>query len=365
VDGKFAKEIVFPLNFSGSTRFGVSAFNEDRVRSLESTCEPLGPGQQGGLVPPRTLHVLAVGIQQYQNPQFSLQFPEADVKLLEESLEKPDSAWAAMRQSLFQWQNSHFLANAQTSFADTPTPEVPVRTHLVQLLSKGASRQGILDALREMVKEVQPQDILIIYYSGHGIHYQGVGVHDQDHYYLLPYDMGIKGSPLDVKNAAIRAAASTLISEADIEQELRGATFAAGALILDSCESGQALEGGQLRGPLNGNGLGYLAYEKGLDILAAAESMKPATELQELGNSLLTYALFKEGLSERRADIGPQDGAIDLEELLVYASRRVPSLQQEKKPGTPLGSLQRPQFLPRRIEQSFSVVLDFNAQAAP
>jgi WD40 repeat protein len=365
-DGKFANEIVLPLNFSGSTRFGVSAFNEDRVRSLESTCEPLGPGQQGGLVPPRTLHVLAVGIQQYQNPQFSLQFPEADVKLLDESLEKPDSAWAAMRQSLFQWQSSHFLANIQTSFADTPAPEVPVHTHLVQLLSKEASRQGILDALREMVKEVQPQDVLIIYYSGHGIHYRRDGVQDQDqdHYYLLPYDMSIKGSPFDVKNAAIRAAASTLISEADIEQELRGATFAAGALILDSCESGQALEGGQLRGPFNGNGLGYLAYEKGLDILAAAESMRPAMELQELGNSLLTYALFKEGLRERRADIGPQDGRIDLEELLVYAARRVPSLQQEKKPGTPLGALQRPQFLPRRIEQTFSVVLDFNAQAA-
>jgi WD40 repeat protein len=366
VNGKFVKELVIPLNFSGSTRFGVSAFNKDGVRSLESSCEPSGQGP-GGLVPPRTLHVLAIGIQQYQNRQFSLQFPEEDVKLVEEQVNKPDSAWTTLRQVLSQWQTNQFMVNMQNSFADSPPPEVPVRTHFVRLLSASATREGILEALREMVKEVQPQDILMIYYSGHGIHYRGDevrDVHDQDHYYLLPYDMAIQGSPFEVTMPAIRAAASTLISDADIEKELRGVNFAAGALILDSCESGQAIAGGQLRGPLDGNGLGYLAYEKGFDVLAASESVRPAAELQELGNSLLTYALFKEGLAERHADVDPRDGRIDLQELLAYASRRVPELQQEKKPNTPPASLQRPEFLRRRIEQSFSVVLDFNAQAA-
>ncbi len=74
-------------------------------------------------------------------------------------------------------------------------------------------------------------------------------------------------------------------------------------LIIDACNSGQALEAEEKRrGPMNSKGLAQLAYEKGMYILTAAQSFQAALEAAQLGHGLLTYALVEEGLktSSRR-----------------------------------------------------------------
>ena len=102
-------------------------------------------------------------------------------------------------------------------------------------------------------------------------------------------------------------------------------------LVIDACNSGQALEADEKRrGPMNSKGLAQLAYEKGMYILAAAQSYQAALEADELGHGLLTYALIEEGLKKAAADQAPKDGLVFLREWFDYATTRVPQLQMQK-----------------------------------
>jgi uncharacterized caspase-like protein len=93
-------------------------------------------------------------------------------------------------------------------------------------------------------------------------------------------------------------------------------------LIIDACQSGQALEAEEKRrGPMNSRGLAQLAYEKGMYILAAAQSFQAALEFGRLGHGLLTYVLIEEGLKKLGADTSPKDGQVTAEEWLDYATQ--------------------------------------------
>ena len=85
--------------------------------------------------------------------------------------------------------------------------------------------------------------------------------------------------------------------------------------VIDACNSGQALEAEEKRrGPMNSKGLAQLAYEKGMYILTAAQSLHEAKEATQLGHGLLTYSLVEEGLKQTLADDEPKDGTVTVRE---------------------------------------------------
>ena len=101
-------------------------------------------------------------------------------------------------------------------------------------------------------------------------------------------------------------------------------------LVIDACNSGQALEAEEKRrGPMNSKGLAQLAYEKGMYVLTAAQSYQAAHEAAKFGHGFLTYALVEEGLKHGAADREPKDRAIDLREWLNYATDEVPRMQEQ------------------------------------
>ena len=53
---------------------------------------------------------------------------------------------------------------------------------------------------------------------------------------------------------------------------------------------------------MNSKGLAQLAYEKGMYILAGAQSYQAALEAEELGHGYLTFSLVEEGLKTPAAD---------------------------------------------------------------
>jgi hypothetical protein len=131
--------------------------------------------------------------------------------------------------------------------------------------------------------------------------------------------------------------------------------------------SGQALAGADLLGPLNQKGLTGWAYEKGISLLAAAEANDPSFEEKKLGAGLLTYALVREGLQQRKADARPLDGRIELEEWLRYAAARVASLASETKGTSGTASadtdaFQQGRFAPARRARPASLVLAASQQ---
>jgi uncharacterized caspase-like protein len=121
------------------------------------------------------------------------------------------------------------------------------------------------------------------------------------------------------------------ISDEELERTIESLDAAQLLLVIDACNSGQALEAEEKRrGPMNSKGLAQLAYEKGMYILTAAQSYQAALEAATLGHGLLTYALVEEGLKKGEADGEPKDGTLLAKEWLDFAAERVPQMQLEK-----------------------------------
>ena len=168
----------------------------------------------------------------------------------------------------------------------------------------------------EKVKQLQPEDALLIYFSGHATAVDG-------HLFLLPHDF--------VAGAKQSRDART-ISDVELNDALEPLNPGKLLMVLDACHTGQAL-GGEREGyaPGNSKGLAQLAYDKGMYILTAAQSYQAALELSRtqsgmsIEHGLLTYSLL-EGFANARPD---NSGIISEREWMNYAVEQVPLLQVE------------------------------------
>jgi hypothetical protein len=102
------------------------------------------------------------------------------------------------------------------------------------------------------------------------------------------------------------------------------------ALIIDACESASAIQAAGFKpGPMGDRGLGQLAYDKGIQVLAASRGS--AYESSDLQHGVLHYALVQRGLREGDAREDPLAG-ITLRGWLKYGEREgrwvFPGLQQ-------------------------------------
>jgi hypothetical protein len=101
-------------------------------------------------------------------------------------------------------------------------------------------------------------------------------------------------------------------------------------MVVDACHSAGSVEAGGFKpGPMGSRGLGQLAYDKRMRVLAASQASDVAFEDPQVGHGLLTYALCKDGLRGGKADFEPSDGRVTLGEWLRYGERRVPALADD------------------------------------
>jgi uncharacterized caspase-like protein len=200
------------------------------------------------------------------------------------------------------------------------------KVEVIRLTDASATKANILGALSQLAAKVQPEDAVILYFAGHGLAQGG-------QFYLIPQDFGNAATQdqSDVRAALDMMLAARGISDRELEQAFEGVDAGQIAMVIDACNSGQAL-GGERDGygPMNAKGLAQLAYEKGMYILTAAQSFQAAQEVNVLGHGLLTYVLVDEGLKQSAADSRPQDGAVLMREWLNYAVSRVPQVEVEK-----------------------------------
>src|SRR5213078_261829 len=100
-------------------------------------------------------------------------------------------------------------------------------------------------------------------------------------------------------------------------------------MIVDACHSAATVEQEWFKpGPMGSRGLGQLAYDKRMRVLAASQADDFALESGNLRHGLLTYALVKDGLDTKKADFRPKDGRVTLGEWLAYGAERVPDLHR-------------------------------------
>jgi WD40 repeat protein/uncharacterized caspase-like protein len=293
---------------AGPNRLVAYAFNSDNVKSKDANLALTGADS---LKRAGTAWVIAVGVNDYANPQYNLKYAVAD---------------------------------AEGFGAEVKRGQAPVgrfeRVEVVTLLNDQATKENILSAIRRLagvaeaptlkagpldkLKRAEPEDAVIIYFAGHGTA-QG------QRFYLIPHDLGYTGDRNAINESGLKAILSHSVSDQELEQAVEGLAAGSLLMVIDACNSGQALEAEEKRrGPMNSKGLAQLAYEKGMYILTAAQSYQAALEAAQLGHGLLTYALVEEGLKGGAADSAPQDGTVNAREWLDFATDRVPQMQEEK-----------------------------------
>jgi len=255
--------------------------------------------------------VIAVGVNEYANSQYNLKYAVADANSFATEIQRQQAQLAR-----FDHVEVVPLLNDQATKANI----LAALRRLAGATEAPTLKAGPLDRL----KKAEPEDAVIIYFAGHGTA-QG------QRFYLLPHDLGYTGD----RNALDESGLKTILAHGISDQELEDAVegLAAGSLlmVIDACNSGQALEAEEKRrGPMNSKGLAQLAYEKGMYILTAAQSYQAALEAAQFGHGLLTYALVEEGLKNGAADYEPQDGVVNAREWLDFATERVPQMQEEK-----------------------------------
>lgn len=276
---------------AGKNTLTVYAFNDANIRSEDATLTLTGADS---LKRKGTLYILAIGVGKYANQEYNLNYT-------------PDDATSFASQLKLEQER---LGQFQS---------VEIKT----LLNENAQKENILRELKRVAASVQPEDVLVVYFSGHG---KASG----DHFYLVPHDLGYAGARDRVTGPALKQILAHSISDLELEETFRGIDAGQIFMIIDACNSGQALENKKepRRGPMNTRGLAQLAYEKGMYILTASQNVEEAFVSEKLKHSYLTYALIEDGLKTAAADTN-LDGELTLREWFDYAVNRVPKLREE------------------------------------
>ncbi len=289
--GRVVLEAQIPI-VAGPNLFTAYGFNRDNVKSADATFVVTG---NESLKQPGTLYILAIAVNKYANSQFDLRYAVADATDFANELQRQETQ----------------IKKYQT-------------TEIISLQDAKATKANILAALTSLAARVKPEDAMVVYYAGHG-------TAQQNQFYLIPHDLGYTGTRNQIDAAALQTILARSISDRELERVFEGIDVGQFLLVIDACNSGQALEAAEKRrGPMNSRGLAQLAYEKGMYVLTAAQSYQAAMEAARLGHGYLTYALVEEGLKTSAADLQPADGQVFLKEWLDYATQRVPQMQEEK-----------------------------------
>lgn len=303
---------------SSTIQFLAHAFNTDGMKSQPATFN-YKPPKQVTLSAARA-YVLAIGINAYEGQAFNtLGFAVNDARLIatevSESLKRTKAfseVVAVTLESALAGRNDATKARIQAALG-----VLAGRPDSTKLLA------GIAGA--ERLAAATPADLVIVTFAGHGY----VSDRTRD-LHLVPSDVAAATETEGLKRFDARS-----ISTAELDHWLRDVDAGQMSLVVDACHSAAAVTADFKAGPMGSRGLGQLAVDKGMRILAATQAADSALEHAELKHGFLTYALISEGLSSGLADLRPNDGRIDLEEWLNYPVERVPALQEELRQGAP------------------------------
>lgn len=316
--------IRLPKDGREAVEFTAYAFNEDKVKS--TTTEPFKftiPKTVSSSSKKGRAFLISIGVNASENPAYDLQYAANDARKMQEivgeRLKADSSKYAEIIQIplISDYGKDKGLAenNAQKAiikgvFSLLAGNEKEVPAEILKQIPN-----------RDKIKLVEPEDTLIITYSGHG--YADIsGI-----FYVLPYDIGKNTRQLTTE------ALQKTISSDELSLWMQDITAAEMIMVIDACHSSAAVQGDGFKpGPMGSRGLGQLAYDKDMKILSATQADNVALELGSLQQGLLSYALLQDGIIKLLAD-ADKDKKLLSTEWLAFAERRVPELYSEVKAG--------------------------------
>ena len=324
-------DIALPTGLdSESVEFSAYVFNADGVKSDTARKSYVLPEVKPR---PRRAFVVVVGVNAYENRSWDLDYAAEDARATSEMIAR------YMRESEV-FDEVHTVSLISDREDDTG----PVRgtaTHAgllavldvlagqavaerlgdipCELWSATAESDGpVTVSCAESLVEAKPDDLVYLSFSGHGLS----GKDGLFHLFLS--DIGAGDRRVVDEDLLDR----TLDSD-ELADYLRRVDAGDFVMVIDACNAAASVEGGGFKpGPMGSRGLGQLAYDKAMRVLAASQAEEVALESSELRHGLLTYAMLREGLAGGAADRAPEDRWINLTEMLNYGVERVPLLYE-------------------------------------
>ena len=275
----------------GENVFRAVALNTDRTESqpVEARVD------LAGTRPTADLYLVAVGLNEYKNPKYNLNFGRADAMALADEIERRG-------RGIFRRIDKQVIVDA------------------------AATRRSIEAAFARVAAAAQPGDAFVFYYAGHGVMSEGLDG-AQSEFHLAPHDV----TQLFGNDAMLseRGVSARLLREwckrIAAQKQL---------IVLDSCQAGGAVETfAALRGVPEEKAILQLARSVGIIILAATGTEQMAAEFSKLGHGAFTYALL-EGLSGKADGGSSPDGKITVKELEAFLNDTVPEITRRYR-GTP------------------------------
>lgn len=272
----------------GENRFRAVAVNSQRTESraeeilIQFKAAP-DPKKDPGI----TLHMIVIGVNEYKNSKYNLNYAEADAQALRQQLQ----------------HNCGKVVSACKEY---------------YILNGKAVKGGIVSALVQVSKEANPEDLFIFYYAGHGV------MSENQAFYLVPHDV----TQLYGNDGALAQKGISAQELKDYSTQIKAQKQ---VFILDACQSSGALQAFTSRGAAEEKAIAQLARSTGTHWLTAAGSEQFASEFTQLGHGVFTYVLLEglQGGADRNGD-----NKITIKEMDAYLQDQVPALTEKYK-GTP------------------------------
>lgn len=235
------------------------------------------------------LFLVTIGINQYKNPKYNLNYALADADGFEATLRKSSA-------TLFKEIIPFTIRNDK------------------------AIKENITGVFEQIRSKALEQDMLIVYYAGHGVMTEPAPDQQQE-FFIVPHDI----TQLYGKNELLQ---SRGISATTLKDFASSVNAQKQVFILDACQSAGALEAMANRGAAEEKAIAQLARSTGTFWITATGSEQFAAEFEKLGHGIFTYLLL-EGLNGS-ADTN-QDKKLTVRELSTYIENKVPELSEELK----------------------------------
>ncbi len=285
----------------GENKFSIAVRNAQNQLLSKRTTQQVSVDDPANKLRKPSLYALVIGISDYEDHAFKLDFAADDAWAIKKALEKHS-------EPLFEQVRVHILPD-----------EMATKTNIQQTF-------GVL------AKKAQPEDVFVLYLAGHGM----AAETKNGDYYFIPQEALFTG-----EKALLRAS----LSADELVELLRPIQAKKSLLLLDSCSAdtfGKTLTKLAYNTRTSAGdkaAIDRLMRATGITVLAATKDKQQAVEESETqgsgkGHGIFTSALLEgikgnaDGFTEDGA--GARNGRITTNELWEYVKDRVPAITEKR-----------------------------------
>ncbi|MFH1001020.1 MAG: caspase family protein, partial [Bacteroidota bacterium] len=284
IQNKDKETKTFTVNMvNGENRLKATAFNNQRTEAIPDEITVVYKSAE---VSKPNLYLFVIGINEYKNSKYNLNYAVADAESFKIYLEEGSK-------TIFNSVQISFLKNSDVT------------------------KSAINQAFETIKSSVKQEDVFIFYYAGHGV----MSEEESAQFYLIPTDV----TQLYGQNKMLQEKA---ISQTELRQFSTDIKAQKQLFILDACQSGGMVEMLASRGAAEEKAISQLARSTGTYWLTASGSEQFAGEFAQLGHGIFTYCILQ--ALTGKAD-GQNDKKITIQELSTFVNDEVPKLSKQYK----------------------------------